>query len=247
MSLYERTEILIGQHGVHRLKHSHVLVAGLGGVGGACAESLCRSGVGTITLVDFDDVKPSNINRQIVALHSTIGKPKAEVMATRLQDINPHACIHARREFIDEGLCAEISQTPAYDFIADCIDSIHYKSRLIAACLAAQRPIISAMGAGGKLDPSRIKVSRLDKTCNDPLARNMRKALRNLKSSLKVPVVYSDEPSIKALPHEPVDGNDIRPSGRARATNGAIAHMTNMFGFMMAGVIINQLLQRDSY
>ncbi len=238
-----RTEILLGQQGLARLAESHVLIAGLGGVGGACAEALCRAGIGTLTLVDFDKVEKTDLNRQIIALNSTMGMQKVDVLADRLNDINPDTVIIKRNEFIDRDKAEAIATEEALDFVADCIDAIAYKTVLIDSCNQSGKPIISSMGAGGRLDPTQVKISRMDKTQNCALAREMRKQLRNIRASMKFPVVHSTELPIKALPHKAVTETDTAPAGRPRAVNGAISYMPNIFGMMMAGHIIQTLLK----
>ena len=238
-----RTEILLGQQGLARLVESHVLIAGLGGVGGACAEALCRAGVGTLTLVDFDIVSKTDLNRQLVALNSTLDLPKVDVLTDRLHDINPDIIIIKRNEFIDRDKAEAIAIEDDLDFIADCIDAIACKTVLIDSCNKSGKPIISSMGAGGRLDPTQVKISHMDKTENCALAREMRKQLRRIKSSLKFPVVHSTELQIKALPHQEIAETDTSPAGRPRAVNGAISYMPNIFGLMMAGHIIQTLLK----
>ncbi len=238
-----RTEILLGQQGLARLAESHVLIAGLGGVGGACAEALCRAGIGTLTLVDFDTVEKTDLNRQLIALHSTLNLPKVEVLTDRLHDINPDTVIIKRNEFINREKAEAIAIEDELDFVADCIDAIAYKTVLIDSCNKSGKPIISSMGAGGRLDPTQVKISRMDKTENCALAREMRKQLRRIRASLKFPVVHSTEVQIKALPHQEVIATDTSPAGRPRAVNGAISYMPNIFGLMMAGHIIQTLLK----
>ena len=238
-----RTEILLGQQGLARLAEAHVLVAGLGGVGAACAEALCRAGVGTLTLVDFDTIATTDLNRQLIALHSTLNLAKVEVLADRLRDINPNTLTIKRHVFIDQQEARNIANDEAFDFIADCIDAIAIKTVLIDSCNRAKMPIISSMGAGGRLDPTQVKISSMDKTQNCALARAMRKQLRRIHGSLKFPVVHSTEAPIKALPHQAVAATDIAPAGRARAVNGAISYMPNIFGLVMAGHIIQALLR----
>ena len=241
-----RTEILLGQQGLARLAESHILVVGLGGVGGACAESLCRAGIGTLTLVDFDIIETTDLNRQLVALRSTLGKYKVDILAERLYDINPDTVIIKRNEFIDREKAKAIATQQDTDFIADCIDSIAYKTVLIDSCNQSTKPIISSMGAGGRLDPTQVKISRMDKTENCALAREMRKQLRRIRASMKFPVVHSTEIPIKALPHQVVNATDTAPAGRPRAVNGVIAYMPNIFGLMMAGHIIQSLLKDNA-
>lgn len=234
-----RTEILIGAAGLARLRAAHVLVAGLGGVGGYAAEALGRAGVGRLTLLDHDVVSPSNLNRQLLALHSTIGQPKVEVMAERLRDIDPEIELHLIREFLQPDRADDLVATARYDYVADCIDSIACKAALVAACHRHGVPVISALGAGNCLDVSRVRVSRLDQTQVCALARELRRKLRELNAPLDYPVVYSDEPRRPPLPHQPAGGET---PGRPRAVNGTISYMPALFGVMLAGFIIRRLL-----
>lgn len=243
MDSCSRTGILLGLNGIKKLWNQHVLVAGLGGVGGACAEALCRAGVGKMTIIDHDDISDTNINRQIIALNSNIGQPKVYEWAKRLQDISPTMELIVERKFIKVDEVDLISQDNSVDYVLDCIDSIACKSALVASCLANDKKIISAMGAGGRLDPTKVKVVSLNQTSGDGLAREMRKSLRRLGAPLNYPVVFSSEDSIKALPHEPVEGNDVCASGRARAVNGSISYMPNIFGLVMAGYVVQQIVK----
>ncbi len=238
-----RTEILVGQLGLAQLAESHVLIAGLGGVGGACAEALCRAGIGEITLVDFDTIAKTDLNRQLVALHSTLGKSKVDVLYERLHDINPDTIINQKHLFIDRVEAESIAHDDELTFVADCIDAIACKTVLIDTCNRNGMPIISSMGAGGRLDPTQVTISRMDKTQNCGLAREMRRQLRNIRASLKFPVVHSTEVQIKALAHQEVIKTELTPTGRPRAVNGAISYMPNIFGFMMAGYIIQTILK----
>ena len=238
-----RTEILVGQLGLSQLAESHVVIAGLGGVGGACAESLCRAGIGELTLIDFDTVAKTDLNRQLIALHSTLGKSKVKVLSERLRDINPDTIINEKNLFIDSKKAEEIANEEDYNFVADCIDAIACKTNLIDACNRFKKPIISSMGAGGRLDPTKVTISRMDKTEYCGLARELRRQLRNKHASLKFPVVHSKELQIKALPHEAITKTEFSPTGRPRAVNGAISYMPNLFGLMMAGHIIQTILK----
>lgn len=251
-----RTEILIGAEGLARLRAAHVLVAGLGGVGGHAAEALGRAGVGRLTLLDHDEVALSNLNRQLLALHSTLGQPKVEVMAARLRDIDPTLELTLIDDFLQPDsaerlvaatlpLTPHLSATkgegrgPAYDYVADCIDSIACKAALVAACLRHAVPVISALGAGNCLDVSRVRVAPLNQTQVCPLARELRRTLRAMDAPLNYPVVYSDEPRRQPLPHAPVEGG---AGGRPRAVNGTISYMPALFGVMLAGIVIRRLL-----
>ncbi|MDS4026950.1 MAG: tRNA threonylcarbamoyladenosine dehydratase [Candidatus Contendobacter sp.] len=250
---HARTEILIGAAGLARLRTAHVLVAGLGGVGGHAAEALGRAGVGRLTLLDHDVVSPSNLNRQLLALHSTLGRPKVEVMAERLRDVDPAIELTLIGAFLQpdaaEALVAPLTlnpsptggaeRRPAYDFVADCIDSIACKAALVAACHRHGVPVISALGAGNCLDVKRVRVAQLNQTQVCPLARELRRQLRELGAPLNYPVVYSDEPRRPPLPHQPVSGE---ASGRPRAVNGTISYLPALFGVLLAGFIVCRLL-----
>ena len=249
---HARTEILIGAAGLARLRAARVLVAGLGGVGGHAAEALGRAGIGRLTLLDHDVVSLSNLNRQLLALHSTLGRSKVEVMAARLRDINPAIELTLIDEFLQpdraEALIAALPNSspapdeggpPVYDYVADCIDSIACKAALVAACHRQGVPVISALGAGNCLDVSRVRVAQLNQTQVCPLARELRRQLRALNAPLNYPVIYSDEPRRSPLPHQPVSGDQ---PGRPRAVNGTISYLPALVGVMLAGVVIRRLL-----
>lgn len=241
--MHERTHILLGDAGLQRLAQAHVLIAGVGGVGGAVAEAVTRAGVGRVTLLDHDSVAPSNLNRQLVALHSTLGMRKAEAMAARMRDIAPSLAVAVRTEFLRPEGADALIRAGGFDFVLDCIDSIACKAALIHACQQHQVPVFSSLGAGGRLDVSKVGVSSLNQTHTCALARELRRVLRERGASLNTPVVYSWETPIKALPHQPVDG-DV--PGRSRAVNGTISYMPNLFGMMLAGFALRQFLQRDN-
>jgi tRNA A37 threonylcarbamoyladenosine dehydratase len=234
-----RTEILVGAEGLARLRAAHVLVAGLGGVGGYAAEALGRAGIGRLTLLDHDMVSPSNLNRQLLALHSTLGRPKVEVMAERLRDIDPTVELTLIGDFLRPEAAEALVTAAPCDAVADCIDSIACKAALVAACHRHGVPVISALGAGNCLDVRRVRVARLNQTQVCPLARELRRKLRELGAPLNYPVVYSDEPRRPPLPHQPVGGET---PGRPRAVNGTISYLPALFGVMVAGVIIRRLL-----
>lgn len=236
---HARSQILIGDDGLDRLRQKTVLIAGLGGVGGYCAEAVARAGVGQMILLEHDTVSTSNLNRQLLALHSTLGAKKSEVMRARLQDINPDLALTVTDRFLHPSEAEEYLAPFAPDYIADCIDSIACKAALIAAAQARQIPIISAMGAGNRLDVSRARIRTLNQTSGCPLARELRRTLKGRGASLNYPVVFSDEAPRQPLPHQPV-GGDV--PGRARAVNGTISYMPALFGIMMAGHIIQSLL-----
>ncbi len=233
-----RTRILIGDEGILRLQACHVLVAGLGGVGGAVAEALARAGIGHLSLLDHDVVSGSNMNRQIIALKSTIGQPKVQVMAQRLRDIAPDMTLTLHSDFLQPRDATRLISQGCYDYVADCIDSIACKSALVAACLHQKIRVISALGAGNRLDVRRVRITVLNQTHGCGLARELRAQLRLQGVALNYPVVWSDEAPRDPLPHQPLEG----ATGRARAVNGTISYLPPLFGLMLAGVVIEQLL-----
>lgn len=191
----ERTEMLIGTEGIERLRRSHVIIFGIGGVGGYALEVIARSGVGAITIVDADSVEESNINRQIIALHSTIGKTKVEVARERIHDINPDCEVRALEMFYLPENADEIDLS-CYDYVVDCIDTVAAKVELIRRCNELGKPIISSMGAGNKMDATALKVSDIYKTSMDPLAKAVRKKCKEL-GIRRLKVVFSDEKPIE--------------------------------------------------
>ncbi|MGB1109172.1 MAG: tRNA threonylcarbamoyladenosine dehydratase [Gammaproteobacteria bacterium] len=234
-----RTELLIGREGMINLASRHVLVAGLGGVGGHAAETLARAGVGTLTLVDNDRVAPSNLNRQLLALNSTLGLSKVQVMAERIRDINPELDVRVLDQFIDQENAAALLEGEPLDYVADCIDTVACKTALIAAALDRSIPVISSMGAAGRLDARRVQCVKLNQTHGDGLARAVRKRLKQAGYALDLPVIFSDEPPALGIPKSMTDeGEKAHP----RSVNGTIAHMPPLFGLMLAGEIIRRLL-----
>lgn len=234
---FERTRILLDTAEQSRLARAHVLVAGLGGVGSYCAEALARAGVGRLTLIDHDVVALSNINRQLPALLSTVGQSKAELMAARIRDINPDCQLVVLREFLVPETVADIVPADA-DFVVDCIDSLNCKVALVATSVQRGLRVASSMGAGNKLDPARIRVADIAKTCMCPLASVMRKRLRKRGIAKGVLTVFSDEAGRAPLPPQPVEGR-----GRARAVNGTISYMPPIFGLMLAGAVVQKLIE----
>lgn len=225
----KRTEMLLGAEAMERLRAAHVIVFGLGGVGSWCAEALARSGVGRLTLVDEDSVAESNLNRQVCALGSTIGRPKAEVMAARLRDIAPDAEIipvTARYEAASRGRFFPGD----YAYVADCIDLVSCKLDLIEAALEGGTPIISALGTGNKLDASRFEVCDIAETRGCPLARVMRRELRR-RGVEHLRVVYSPEEALG--PSQP----DAPPPGR-RSVPGSTVWVPASAGLLMAQTIV---------
>jgi len=232
---FERAEILIGAEGLRRLAGSHVFLAGLGGVGSWCAEALARAGVGRLTLVDHDQVAVSNINRQLPALFSTVGRDKADVMAERIGDINPDCRLTVLRQFIDPDNVDSLLPVDA-DYVVDCIDSLNCKVALIATAYRRGLRVAASMGAGNKLDVSRVRLGDIAKTEVCPLAREVRHRLKRQGISKGIITVYSDEPGRPPRPPEATS------HGRARAVNGTIAYLPPLFGLMLAGAVIQALL-----
>ncbi len=224
-----RTAAVIGQEGLRRLASARVAVFGVGGVGGHLAEALARAGVGAIDLVDRDVVSLSNINRQAVALHSTVGLPKVEVMAARIADISPLCQVRPYTTFYLPDN-ADVFDLSAYDFVADCVDTVVAKVELAVRCQAGDIPLIAAMGAGNKLLPERIRVSDLTKTEVDPLARVMRRELkaRGIRHLL---CAWSDE--------SPIPSNLVGEDGRPAP--GSVSFVPSAMGLIMAGTIIRRL------
>ena len=192
----ERTRLLLGDERVDELAACHVLVVGLGGVGGYASELLVRGGIGRLTIVDADTIQPSNINRQLIATHSHIGEPKARVLAERLRDINPEVELEVIEDFLKDENMVELLDRHRYDFVVDAIDSLSPKVYLIALARERGLPIVSSMGAGAKSDPSKIHQADLAHSYNCTLARALRKRLRKLGISRGVPVVCSSVPRI---------------------------------------------------
>lgn len=234
-----RTALLLGTEGMRRLAASHVLVVGLGGVGAYAAEEIARAGVGRMTLVDADVVSLSNLNRQLPALHSTLGKPKAEVMAARLRDINPDLEIEVRNCFVRDEETEALLDAAHYDFVVDAIDTLSPKTFLIYHALQRHLPIISSMGAGAKMDPSRIRIADISKTTDCALARAVRKRLRGMGISSGLPVVFSTEPANPRAILE-VDDEECK-----RTTTGTVSYMPALFGCYLASYVIRHLSQTD--
>lgn len=234
----ERAELLFKTEGLQNLKDANVLVVGLGGVGSFAAEFLARAGVGKMTIVDGDVVDITNINRQLPALHSTVGLPKVELMANRLMDINPELQLTPLREFLSPERAFEIV-TPDFDYVLDCIDSITPKLNLIIASKRKGVKVVSNMGAGGKFEASKVKVTDISKTDYCPLAKVIRKRLRKEKISKGVKVVYSyerpDESSIKMT-----DGSNFKKS-----FYGTNSWMPCLFGLHAAETAIRHLLKKN--
>lgn len=233
---YSRTELLIGVEGLLNLERAKVAVFGLGGVGSYTAEALARCGVGNLILVDHDKVSITNLNRQIIALHSTVGKLKTEVAKERIRDINPDIVVHTYETFFNADT-AHLFDFSSYDYVVDAIDTVTSKLLLIERAKAANTPIISCMGTGNKLDPSKFEISDISKTSVCPLAKVMRQELRKRKIK-KVKVLYSKEIPIKVkLNPEDTKGTAHRPAP------GSIAFVPSVAGLMIAGEVVRDLIK----
>jgi len=235
----ERTELLIKEEGLEKLNKATVLIVGLGGVGSFAAEFLARAGVGNMTIVDGDTVDITNINRQLPALHSTVGKHKVEVVAERLMDINPQLHLTKINEFLNPERMDEVLDSAAFDYVLDCIDSVTPKLCLIIAAKRRRIKIVSSMGAGGKIDPSKVMVRDISKTADCHLARQVRKRLKKEKIDKGVRCVFSgeiqNEESLKMT-----DGTNYK-----RSFYGTISYMPAIFGLYAASEVINYLMKKD--
>lgn len=227
-----RTVRVIGIDAQQKLANSHIAIFGVGGVGGHIAEALARAGIGAIDLFDRDTVSLSNINRQIVALHSTIGQDKVQVMKERILDISPACRVSTHKIFYLPENAGEFDLT-TYDYIADAIDTVSAKIELAVRACSAHVPIISAMGAGNKLYPERFEVTDLFKTTTDPLARVMRRELKK-RGVHKLTVVYSNEEP--KTTHTKIDKN-------GKSVPGSLAFVPSVMGLIMAGEMIRQLTE----
>jgi tRNA A37 threonylcarbamoyladenosine dehydratase len=234
-----RTELLLGQENVEALMNKNVLVVGLGGVGGICAEMIVRAGVGSMTIVDGDTVDLSNCNRQIPALHSTAQQLKTEVMAQRLKDINPALKLRVISEFLRDERTVEIVKSEHYHYAVDCIDTLSPKVWFIKACIDAGIPIVSSLGAGGKVDPLRLQVTDISKSYRCNLAKYVRKYLRSLGITSGVDVVFSPED---------VDQERIIETEKAypkKSLIGTISYMPAVFGCVVASVVVRNLYAKQ--
>lgn len=233
--LFERTHILIGDEGIARLQQAHVFLAGLGGVGSFTAEALARMGVGKMTLVDHDVVSGSNMNRQLVALSSTVDVLKADVMANRIKDINPDCQLTLITDFLTPDSIPQIL-AQGYDVVIDAIDSLSSKSALLETAWQNDMTVFASMGAGGKLDPTQVRTGDLMDTSMCKLAKHLRSQLRKRGVGRGIQTVYSLESPLPPLPPEPVS------RGRARAVNGTVSYMPSIFGLTLAGMVINHIV-----
>jgi tRNA threonylcarbamoyladenosine dehydratase len=230
-----RTQLLMGDEKVQQLMTKHVLVAGLGGVGGICAEMIARAGVGEMTIVDADTVDLSNCNRQIPALHSTKGRLKTDVMAERLKDINPDLKLHVIPEFLKDDSTWQLLENNKYDYAVDCIDTLSPKVFYIKACIDNNIAVVSSLGAGGKVNPELVRITDISETYQCNLAKYVRKYLHKLNIRKGVKVVFSPEP---ADPEKIITTEKAHPK---KSLIGTISYMPAIFGLMCASVVIRDL------
>lgn len=241
---FSRTELLLGEAGMDKLQESTVAIFGVGGVGSYAAEGLARAGVGHIVLIDNDLICLTNVNRQIHALTKTVGKKKTEAMRDRILAINPKAVVDCIETFYEPERADEFFAVP-YDYVVDAIDTVTGKISLAVECQKRQIPIISSMGAGNKLDPTLFEVTDIYKTSVDPLARVMRKKLKEQRVK-KLKVVYSKEKPLKVA-MSGCGANCICPPGAAnncdfrRAVPGSISFVPSVVGLIIAGVVVRDL------
>ncbi len=232
---FSRLRLQFGSDAVERLHHSRVAVFGIGGVGGHCVEALARSGVGALDLIDNDKISLTNLNRQIIALHSTIGHYKTDVMKDRILDINPDCQVTTYKMFYLPETADNFDLTK-YDYVVDCIDTVAAKLELAQRCYALNIPLISSMGTGNKLDPTRFQVTDISKTSMCPLARVLRKELRN-RGIHHLRVVYSPEPALTPFTDLP----DAHEATSKRQVPSSNAFVPGAAGLTLAGAVLRSL------
>lgn len=231
----QRTRLLLGEEKMERLQQAHVLVVGLGGVGAYAAEMICRAGVGRMTIVDADTVQPTNINRQLPALHSTMGREKAEVLAARFKDINPDIQLTVLPVFLKDDNIPELLDAARYDFIVDAIDTLAPKCYLIAEALKRHIKIVSSMGAGAKSDITQIRFADIWDTYHCGLSKAVRKRLQKMGIKRKLPVVFSTEqadPKAVLLTEDEMN---------KKSTCGTVSYMPAVFGCYLAEYVLKRL------
>ena len=235
-----RTDLLLGKERAEKLRKSSVLVIGLGGVGGLAAELLCRAGIGKMTIADGDTVEATNRNRQCAALTSTVGRSKAEVMAERLLDIHPELKLTVCREYLKEEKMEQLLLAEKYDCVLDAIDTIAPKLLLAKVCLKNRIPLVSCMGSGARLDPSRITVADIGKTYNCPLAASIRRQLRKEHYFKGYKAVFSTENTIRSAVTECFSANK-------RSNTGTISYMPAAFACRCTAAVVEELLKRERF
>ena len=236
-SFLMRTELLFGAEKLQKLRNSHVLVLGLGGVGAYAAEMLVRAGVGELTVVDGDVVEETNLNRQLPALHSTLGRAKSTVLKERFLDINPDCIIHDIFEYIELEKTEKLLETQ-FDYAVDAIDSLSPKVYFLKRCLEKNIPVISSMGSGGRMDPLAVKIADISKTYNCGLARAVRQKLKKLGITKGIKTVFSDE----SVPPEAVKAYTDE-NGYNHSMTGTVSYIVAVFGCVLASEVIRRLVQ----
>lgn len=235
-SWLSRTELLIGRENLVKLSQAHVLVIGLGGVGSFAAEFICRGGVGTMTIVDGDVVDPTNRNRQLPALATNHGQSKADIMAERLKAINPELTLHVVKSFVTPDAVEQILDMSHYDYIIDAIDSVTPKLTFLTQAYKRNIPIVSSMGAGGKMDPTLLKVVDISKTYNCPFAQQVRKNLKKAGIYKGIKAVFSTEEQIRESLIL-TDGSNYKKSAY-----GTMPYLPAIFGGTCASVVLRDLI-----
>ncbi len=225
--MFDRLKLLIGEENLKKLNNTKVLVVGVGGVGGECVISLVRSGIQNITVIDFDKVDITNINRQVVAYHSTIGMDKVDVIEKMIKDINPQSNVSKYKAFLDKDNIKEIFDKEEPQFVIDCCDSKETKKEIIRECLDRNIMFISSMGTGNKMDPSQLEICDIRKTNNDPLARIFRKWVKDEKINKKIPVLCSKEVPVR--------------SGNVVASNSFVP---NSAGLLISSYVIRKIIEK---
>ena len=242
MNWKQRTELMLGQTAVEKLEKASVLVVGLGGVGGICAEMICRAGVGSMTIVDCDVVNDTNINRQIIALNSTLNLPKTDALAQRLLDINPNLNLTVRNELLEGENTEKLldastgSATKGFDFVVDAIDTLSPKVFLIKSCIERGIKVVSSMGAGGKMNPEKVKIADISKTESCALAKSVRQRLRKLGIKKGLPVVFTTE----IVDKDAVVQADEKYK---KSITGTISYLPAVFGCFLASYVIREIIK----
>lgn len=234
-SWLERTDLLMGEEKLKHLKNASVLVVGVGGVGAYAAEMICRAGVGKMMIIDGDVVNKSNINRQLIALHSTVGERKVDILAKRLLDINPKLELTAKYEFIQDELTDKILDENKFDFIVDAIDTLSPKIYLIAGAKKRKIKIISSMGAGARIDPSKVQFADISKTRECSLAKAVRRRLAKIGIKKGLPTVFSSEAPLRTA--VVLSENEKNK----KSTVGTVSYMPALFGCFLASYVIRNL------
>jgi tRNA threonylcarbamoyladenosine dehydratase len=235
LSWLSRTELLLGREKLELLSTKNVLIVGLGGIGSFVAEAIARSGIGRVTIVDGDNVEASNKNRQLVAINSTIGKAKAEVMAERMRDINPEIELVVIKEFLEPGRMKDLVLSGNFDYVAECIDSLTPKVELLKICRKHKVKVVSSGGAGGKTDPTLVRIKDIKKVKNDRLIHFTRKRLKDYEVNKGIKVVFSEEQVDKSSLVK-TDGSNYKKSAY-----GTMSYLPAIFGLTVASVVIREL------